>query len=87
VDKYDEAIAWLNKEDAGRGSYLVEVASLIEELLGRGFELEAAALPDVDSRSPEEIAQLRAVGRQQSERQSCRRASQRGSSDAIDAAE
>ena len=87
MDKYDKAIEWLNKEDAGQGSYLLEVASLIEELLGRVFELEAAALPVVDSRPPELIARLQAIGRQQSERQSRWCASQRGSSDAIDVAE
>jgi hypothetical protein len=83
VDKYDEAIAWLNKEDAGRGSYLVEVASL----LGRVFELEAGALPDVDDRPPEVIAQQAAYGRQQAARLRAWGESQRGSSAAIDAAE
>jgi hypothetical protein len=87
VDKYDEAIAWLNKEDAGRGSYLVEVASLLEELLGRVFELEAGALPDVDDRPPEVIAQQAAYGRQQAARLRAWGESQRGSSAAIDAAE
>jgi hypothetical protein len=34
-DKYDEAIAYLNEMDAGQGSYLGEIAELIQELLGR----------------------------------------------------
>jgi hypothetical protein len=39
-DKYDEAIAWLRQKDRMTGSYYEEVASLIEELLGRIYELE-----------------------------------------------
>jgi hypothetical protein len=44
-DKYDEAIAYLREQDAGAGSYLEEIACLMEELLGRVFEAEAALLP------------------------------------------
>lgn len=39
-DKYDEAIAWLRQKDRMKGSYYEEVASLMEELLGRIYELE-----------------------------------------------
>lgn len=39
-DKYDEAIAWLRERDHMKGSYYEEVACLIEELLGRIYELE-----------------------------------------------
>lgn len=39
-DKYDEAIAWLRDQDRMRGSYFEEVACLMEELLGRIYELE-----------------------------------------------
>jgi hypothetical protein len=41
-DKYDEAIAWLRQKDRMKGSYYEEVASLMEELLGRLYELEMA---------------------------------------------
>ena len=39
-DKYDEAIAWLREKDRMKGSYYEEVACLMEELLGRIYELE-----------------------------------------------
>lgn len=39
-DKYDEAIAWLREQDGMQGSYYEEVACLMEELLGRIYELE-----------------------------------------------
>ena len=38
VDKYDDAIVFLRTQDAGRGSYFEECASLIEELLGQIHE-------------------------------------------------
>ena len=38
VDKYDDAIVFLRTQDAGRGSYFEECASLIEELLGQLHE-------------------------------------------------
>ena len=38
VDKYDDAIVFLRAQDAGRGSYFEECASLIEELLGQLHE-------------------------------------------------
>lgn len=44
-DKYDEAISWLREKDRMRGTYYEEVACLIEELLGRLYELELASRP------------------------------------------
>ena len=38
VDKYDDAIVFLRTQDASRGSYFEECASLIEELLGQLHE-------------------------------------------------
>ena len=38
MDKYDDAIVFLRTQDAGRGSYFEEYASLIEELLGQLHE-------------------------------------------------
>jgi hypothetical protein len=50
-DKYDAAIDYLTALDAGRGSYFGEIAELIQELLGRVYELEeqlAAVDDDAD---------------------------------------
>jgi hypothetical protein len=49
-DKYDDAIEWLRKKDGGRGSYLDEVATLIEELLGRLYELVVESVSATESR-------------------------------------
>lgn len=49
-DKYDDAIDWLRKKDGGRGSYYDEVATLIEELLGRVYELEVESVSAKESR-------------------------------------
>lgn len=56
-DKYDEAISWLREKDRMRGSYYEEVACLIEELLGRIYELELA--PRTRRRPPPEVVKPR----------------------------
>lgn len=85
MDKYDEAIEWLRKQDAGQGTYYEEVAGLIEELLGRLWELEPRP-PEPDRNFDKALhdAQQIGYGRQQDERARRWFASQRGSSDAID---
>lgn len=49
-DKYDHAITWLRDKDRGRGSYYEEVASLLEELLFRVWELENSEAAGEQSR-------------------------------------
>ena len=45
MDKYDDAIVFLRTQDAGRGSYFEECASLIEKLLGQLHEQQQLTTP------------------------------------------
>lgn len=44
-EKYDRAIEHLRELDAGSGSYLEEIAGLIEELIARVIDAEEARRP------------------------------------------
>jgi hypothetical protein len=86
MDKYDEALAWLRKQDAGRGTYYEEVAGLIEELLGRVFELEEVeARQSAPRYVPTEVE--RRVAQHLANRSALYRARQREGSAAIEEAE
>jgi hypothetical protein len=89
MDKYDKAIEYLRELDAGQGSYLDEVACLIEELLGRVHELESAQapVPPPTQWEIERNARMGGFGKQLAARQRAWFESQRSGSAARDDAE